>query len=377
LETAFVCESFLPINGGTERQFYELARQFLLKNHKVSVLTTRFNGLASEENLRGISIRRVGAADQVRYFSSPFGRNIRYSLEITSLFNRNLDAGADCFLYSEFPLFHLMGRQRVGPPAIGVWCECPANFSRFPLNLILRNLESRALRKCDSIICVNQQLQSALKLKYSMSAKYISNGVDFHRFKQTRPEAVITCIGRLVSHKNVEMAIRAMPYLEGYNLEIIGDGLRRSALEVLSRSLGVQEHVNFHGALTDAEIVEILGHTFVLILPSLREGSSLVALESMAAGVPVITTKARLNGTVGETVIDGYNGLVLDSFDPRDLAKNIVNLRNDPEKYYELSVNALNFAKERDWSNIAEKYLRHIGRLILNECWRVNSSLSA
>jgi glycosyltransferase involved in cell wall biosynthesis len=83
----------------------------------------------------------------------------------------------------------------------------------------------------------------------------------------------------------------------------------------LAESLGLAPQVVWTGHRDD--IAAVLSAVDVVACPSHREPFSLVALEALAAGRPVVATTA---GGLPEVVNDGVTGLVVPARDPRRLA---------------------------------------------------------
>jgi glycosyltransferase involved in cell wall biosynthesis len=100
----------------------------------------------------------------------------------------------------------------------------------------------------------------------------------------------------------------------GHNVRfvIVGEGQLRAELEALSRSLGLADHVILTGWVTNAAQVA-LPHFDVFFQPSLWEAMSMVVLEAMAAGKPVVATRVGENPHIIE---DGVDGLLVD---PKDV----------------------------------------------------------
>jgi glycosyltransferase involved in cell wall biosynthesis len=101
------------------------------------------------------------------------------------------------------------------------------------------------------------------------------------------------CSGRLVDHKAIDLAIRALARADaGLRLDIYGDGERRAALEALVRDLGLQGRVEFKGWLTRHEdLLDALRAYRGYVFPSLAEANGIAMQEAMAMGLPVITLK--------------------------------------------------------------------------------------
>ena len=97
------------------------------------------------------------------------------------------------------------------------------------------------------------------------------------------------------------------------HLDVFGDGPARSDLEAAARGLDV----TFHGFRPRAEIASTLADAHALVVPSLREGLGMVALEALAVGRPVI---ASGTGGLVETVVDGDDGILVPPGDPAVLA---------------------------------------------------------
>jgi glycosyltransferase involved in cell wall biosynthesis len=98
-------------------------------------------------------------------------------------------------------------------------------------------------------------------------------------------------------------------------------------LERQARTLGVRDRVIFMGLRND--IPNLMAASDVSVLPSYEEGFSNVILESMAAGLSVVTTRVGGNPDV---VVDGVTGWLVPSQSPKELAIKIVDLLNNPKK---------------------------------------------
>jgi glycosyltransferase involved in cell wall biosynthesis len=98
--------------------------------------------------------------------------------------------------------------------------------------------------------------------------------------------------GRLVSIKNVAMALRAVALARrtfpGLRLTIVGDGPDRRPLEELAKELGIVDAVRFQGAVPHEEVIRILQASHVFLFPSLKEGGTWSLMEAMAMGLPVV-----------------------------------------------------------------------------------------
>jgi glycosyltransferase involved in cell wall biosynthesis len=109
-------------------------------------------------------------------------------------------------------------------------------------------------------------------------------------------------------------------------LVLVGDGELRADTEALARELGVAERTRFAGF--QQRIREWYAAVDASLLTSANEGTPVVAIESLAAGRPVVATRAGGTATV---VRDGESGYLLEIGDVDGLAARLVELARDPE----------------------------------------------
>ncbi|WP_367884760.1 glycosyltransferase [Thermococcus sp. JCM 11816] len=99
----------------------------------------------------------------------------------------------------------------------------------------------------------------------------------------------------MIREKNVELLVRAVQILktEIPDIKVLiigGDGPERRRLERLSEELNLVENVDFKGFLDEYEaVISHMKASRVFVLPSIREGFGITALEANASGIPVVT----------------------------------------------------------------------------------------
>jgi glycosyltransferase involved in cell wall biosynthesis len=94
--------------------------------------------------------------------------------------------------------------------------------------------------------------------------------------------------GRLNRFKGVGLAIRALASAPDWRLVIAGAGEDAARLRALARALGVEDRVELIGHVSREELWRRYSEASAVVLPSLKEGASLVCVEALALGVPVI-----------------------------------------------------------------------------------------
>lgn len=175
-------------------------------------------------------------------------------------------------------------------------------------------------------------------------------------------------MGRLGKRKGVYELLEALKQIDGALPEHIrcclcGDGEKEQVLERI-RELGLEKRVSCAGWIDGAQKEAILADTAVNILPSWNEGLPMTLLESMARGIPSITTRIA---AIPEAVSDGWNGILIQPGDAEGLARAILNLTSDPELLSAMGKNSYetvreHFSMERHMEKLTAVYRTVLGR---------------
>ncbi len=106
----------------------------------------------------------------------------------------------------------------------------------------------------------------------------------------------IVFMGRLVSNKGCDLALRALAILrhEGLNpsFTVIGDGPEMPALKRLVAELGLSQQVVFRGTMREGRGSEVAQHKIMVIPSAWAEPFGVVALEGLAAGCVLVASSA-------------------------------------------------------------------------------------
>jgi len=125
-------------------------------------------------------------------------------------------------------------------------------------------------------------------------------------------------------------------------LLMIGNGPEAPPAHAQAAALGVADRITWLGAI-DA-VAEPLACADLFLLPSDGESFGLAALEAMASGVPVISTRA---GGVPEVIRDGRTGILRGVGDTPGMAEAALSLLEDPARCREMAGAARKEAAER------------------------------
>lgn len=167
---------------------------------------------------------------------------------------------------------------------------------------------------------------------------------------------VIGTVGRLEEVKNHKLLIRVFSQIslgkKNVKLLIVGGGPLFKELKDYANQQEVVDKVILTGARHDVE--QLLDIIDVFALSSLSEGTSLVVLEAMAKGLPVVATDV---GGVRELVSNIDNGFLVSLTDEDSFVRGINDLLNDQELYRKVSVtNSKKASLEFGIKNTAIKY---------------------
>jgi glycosyltransferase involved in cell wall biosynthesis len=162
---------------------------------------------------------------------------------------------------------------------------------------------------------------------------------------------VVGVIGSLIPIKGQEEFIRAAALVareeEDVTFAIIGNEAHAekeyvAGLHALAESLELGDRLRFVDWVKD--IRSILPALTVSVVPSWRDAFSLVVIESMAAGIPVVAAAA---GGPGEIVDDQITGLLVEPRSEKALAGALTRLLNDGQLRQRLSLAASRVVADR------------------------------
>jgi glycosyltransferase involved in cell wall biosynthesis len=156
-------------------------------------------------------------------------------------------------------------------------------------------LDHLVLRRFDAVLAVSAELSQHLSRRGVPAARVrvVENGIgapDFlsrmeaRRMLGLRPEGpCVGWVGRMTPEKGADLALRALLPLvaEGIQVAMVGDGPER---ETLQRT--ASDGIHWLGSVPGAG--RYLPAFDVLVLSSRTEGTPMVVLEAMQAGVPVV-----------------------------------------------------------------------------------------
>ncbi|WP_328478070.1 glycosyltransferase family 4 protein [Actinoplanes sp. NBC_00393] len=168
------------------------------------------------------------------------------------------------------------------------------------------------------------------------------------------PYPSLVVLGRLVPHKRVEHALRALVALPDARLVVAGRGWWEPELRRLAAELGVADRTEFTGYVSEQCKHRLLAAAWVALVPSLKEGWGLTILEAGARGTPTIAFREA--GGVRDAIVDGRTGLLAD--DPRDFVGLTRWLLTDDRTRRQLGAGARAYAQGFTWAESGRRFAR-------------------
>ena len=213
-------------------------------------------------------------------------------------------------------------------------------------NLFLR-LEKCTARFKDTIIVNNKHdYEQAIRLgiKPKRNLVLIHNGIDLNKLNfLSKQEARIKIFEKVSKHygkifqtkkiigtianfyptKGLKYLIQSAKRIIEKSAQpiafiLIGDGEQRAELEELIKQYELSKNVFLLGQIPEA--YKYLPAFDIFVLPSIKEGFPWVALEAMAAKLPIITTKV---GAIPEIFENQKNGIIIEPEDSKQISESI------------------------------------------------------
>ena len=146
-----------------------------------------------------------------------------------------------------------------------------------------------------------------------------------------------------VEKKGIDITLTALERIRhaiDFSVEIIGDGPLRSDIIEIVRKTGLHDKVIFHGykpypfVLEKAHACDVFLQASRTATNNDKEGTPMVLVDVMAAGMPVISTK---HTDIPEIVVDNYNGYLAEENDTDSFTASLMRLINNAAHFNNLS----------------------------------------
>jgi len=374
MKVAFVSLFRSGRGGGEGRVAHELARHFAERHDVVMLCPSDETGLFEEDDssLKVFGVRSAGDGE----FQMPAlsAKTVRTIFDFLDAFN------PDVVHAHEPALMGLIGQvwakmHRV--PFVHTSHVLPAKALDFgatdALDMkvlqgsfsqsISRRLLADFYSNCDAIVALNQPALTSLReFGYEGKIFIIPNGRDLERYTDCAiadldaGEKVLSFIGYLSERKNQIYLINAHRHLpQEYRLVLVGKALKPEYQERLERYCEAHglDNVTFTGQVPHEEIPAYLERSHVFVSASKMEVQSLVVIEALASGTPVVGLS---NETIDELVDDDVGRRLSKETVPETFASSVQRTCGLTQaEYRELCENARDRVSHLDWSNVIDQ----------------------
>ncbi len=233
-------------------------------------------------------------------------------------------------------------------------------------------------QQADQILCVSNPAKTHLVETWHIEADKINvmpNGVDIRLFggeydaKAVRAEwgvgdaPVISFVGGFQPWHGLDNLVESfatvVKQVPAAKLMLVGDGPIRAELEQKIAECGVAESTIITGLLPQERVPELLSIADIAVIPYPKLSqelwfSPLKLYEYMAAGKAIVASSA---GQIAEVLVNGRNGLLVESGNIPEFTQAVLSLLKNPEKRQELGETARQQAMaHHSW----EQYIRQL-----------------
>ena len=206
-----------------------------------------------------------------------------------------------------------------------------------------------ACRNADRVIAISQQTAQDVKRFYGtdnskINVIYQSCDPRFAELEHLTspltsvpqiPDKYLLHVGSIISRKNLSSIVSALALLRDripHTLVVVGDGKKyKTQVEKQIRKAGLKDRVHFYSGIPFSLFPALYANAEIFIYPSLHEGFGIPVIEALHAGTPVITSNQSALPEAG-----GPGSMLVDPRDPEAIARQILDILNNPAKAKEM-----------------------------------------
>ena len=229
--------------------------------------------------------------------------------------------------------------------------------------------------RSSAIITVSNWLRDEIEEMGLKVTKVIPGGIDEKLFKDLPPKEHVR--GELGLNGRVVLSVGSLTYDKGFDLIpviakiviskvkdakflIIGEGPISESILGKIKEFGLDDKVKLLGRKSYHDTIRYYRAADILLHPARHEGYGLVALESLAAGTPVVATNV---GGLKDVIENGVNGFLVD-INSKTLAERTIELLLKEDLRRKMGERGKEKALKRTWRKVAEEYIEVFRGLI-------------
>lgn len=345
-----------PKRGGAEVFTHEMLKRLNQEDYRVTHISPATKGNLKEECIDGINYKRRGNWITV----------ILYAMSYYFYHRKEIDLVVDqCNSHRFFTPFWVKKEKRllfIHQMTREIW-EMKL---KKPFGSIGRRLEDYMTRiyRHNHCITVSKSTKSDL-MDLGFRDEWVHilpEGINFKPWKkeafEVKNHRMFSYVGRFSEYKGIDDAMKAFCMMSKERPDLIFNiiGKKNEAyineklLPILKQYGVSEEHVIFHGFVSEEKKLELMSQSYCLLFPSKREGWGLTVTESAAVGTPSIVYKSP--GLV-DAVEGGKSGYLCEENTSEAIVACMRKAFDDSKLYDEITGNAYDLATRLNWGNTA------------------------
>jgi glycogen(starch) synthase len=339
------------IIGGLARVVAELSKQIVQQGWEVHVVTADHPGTPEHEVDQGIHVHRVKTQtdwtpDFLTWVSRLNYGMLQYAIELQSKTPFSIVHAHD-WMVADAAWVLKQGFKMPLVSTIHATEQGRMHGLHSDLQRYISQIEWRLTFESWRVIVNSKHMLSELQTQFKTPVDKIAvvpNGIDPEQFdfefdpaplrrQYASPnDQIVLYVGRMVREKGVQVLLHAAQTIlgaaPGTQFLMVGTGYYLDELKWLAAHLNVAQNVHFLGYVSDPDLRRLYKIADVVVTPSLYEPFGIVALEGMAAQVPVVTSDA---GGLTDFVEHMKTGITTYAGDAGSLSWGVLEvLRNKP-----------------------------------------------
>ena len=381
---------YWPVTNGVSTFSRNLAQGMAGRGHEVLVIASSQKGKSHTEIDGKYKIARISAV------TFPFYQNLRVSPAPAREVKKIIDDFKPDIIHIQSAGTIGFGviryANKLGIPVVSTNHAMPENIIdnlkmlaplRSPITGMLRKIGEKFFAKSDY---VTMPTQAAIDMfakeirKLKLPPEPVSNGIDLSQFKPGNAPAslyekfglptdkpIITYVGRVDCEKHISVLVKAFDNILkkiDAHLLIVGYGTDFDNLHKLVDKMKLNDKVTFTGFVEESDKILLHKIGTVFAMPSPAELQSIVALEAMASGLPIVAVDA---GAVKELCQDGRNGFLCHKDNVKEITEGLLKILTDKKLHDKMAAESLKIAQEHSLEHTLDRFMEIYQQTIISK----------
>jgi glycosyltransferase involved in cell wall biosynthesis len=359
-----ISHEYPPIGGGGGKVVQDLCLGLAERGHQIHLITAQFGDLPAHEQHGNLEIERIRSwrtqpfrAD-LKAMASFIFRSYFKGLQLARSFKPDLihahfavPAGASALLLSRTSGIPFIITAHGGDVPGGA-PEKTAGWFRFALPLSKLIWQNAA-----AAVAVSEQTRELALEHYKADIHVIPNGIDTQAMKpgnlKVNDPPGILFIGRFSPEKNAVAVPKILENLKhlSWKCEMLGDGIEMNEVRQLIDEHNLDDRISLLGWVDPDSVKEHLEHSDILLMPSLREGMPMAALQGLSMGLALLLPD---KGSCPDLIED--NGFVIEPGDLKTYTSLLEKLLTNRKMLGDYKKKSRKLAAKVDIANTIDAY---------------------